>query len=138
MKIGQKINIATLATSKNNHTNSGSSLYVIQTVILLPKSVKSGVSVSSIQELNPTVDPTQLKIGQKINISTSVPSNNNHANKDSSVYVIKSGDTFTKIGKTLGVSISSIQELNPTIDPTKLKIGQKINISTRLHLVPIN
>ena len=85
---------------------------------------------SSIQELNPTVEPTKLKIGQIINISTSIPSNHNNANKDSSVYVIKSGDTFTKIGKTLGVSISSIQELNPTIDPSKLKIGQKINIST--------
>ena len=131
LKIGQKINIATLVPSKNNHINSGSSLYVIQRGDTFTKiGKKVGVSVSSIQELNPTVDPTKLKIGQKINISTLVPSNNNHANQDSSVYVIKSGDTFTKIGKTLGVSISSIQELNPTIDPTKLKIGQKINITT--------
>ena len=131
MKIGQKINIATLVTSKNNHSNSGSSVYVIKRGDTFTKIGKEvGVSVSSIQELNPTVDPTKLKIGQKINISTLVPSNNNHANQDSSVYVIKSGDTFTKIGKTLGVSISSIQALNPTIDPTKLKIGQKINITT--------
>jgi uncharacterized protein YgiM (DUF1202 family) len=44
------------------------------------------------------------------------------------VYVIKKGDTFTKIGKVLGVSASYLQELNPTVDSSKLKIGQKINI----------
>ena len=131
LKIGQKINISTSVPSNNNHVNKDSFEYIIKSGDTFTKiGKKFGVSVPSIQELNPTVDPTKLKIGQKINISTSVPSNNNHANKDSSVYVIKSGDTFTKIGKTLGVSISSIQELNPTIDPTNLKIGQKINIST--------
>ena len=46
----------------------------------------------------------------------------------SSVYVIKSGDTFTKIAKALNITVSSIQELNPTVDSSKLKIGQKINI----------
>jgi uncharacterized protein YgiM (DUF1202 family) len=45
-----------------------------------------------------------------------------------SVYVIKKGDTFTKIGKVLGVSASYLQELNPTVDSSKLKIGQKITI----------
>src|SRR5262249_48107254 len=48
----------------------------------------------------------------------------------SSLYVIKSGDTFTKIGKALGISVSSLQELNPTVDSSKLKIGQKIKIPT--------
>lgn len=47
---------------------------------------------------------------------------------NTSVYVIKVGDTFTKISKVLGVSVSSIQELNPTVDPSKLKIGQEIKI----------
>ncbi|MFZ7946948.1 SH3 domain-containing protein [Neobacillus sp. 19] len=46
----------------------------------------------------------------------------------STVYVIKGGDTYTKISKALGVSVASIQALNPTVEPTKLKIGQKINI----------
>ncbi|PGY12616.1 hypothetical protein COE25_09620 [Bacillus sp. AFS031507] len=45
-----------------------------------------------------------------------------------SVYVVKPGDTFTKISKALSISISSIQELNPTVDSAKLKIGQEIKI----------
>lgn len=46
----------------------------------------------------------------------------------STEYVIQSGDTFTKIAKALGVPVSSIQELNPTVNSSKLKIGQKIKI----------
>ncbi|WP_169802779.1 SH3 domain-containing protein [Neobacillus soli] len=55
---------------------------------------------------------------------------------NSTVYVIKSGDTFTKIGKTLGVSVSAIQVLNPTVNPTKLKIGQTINIPATTASTP--
>lgn len=43
-------------------------------------------------------------------------------------YTIKSGDTFTKIEKTFGISVSSIQQLNPGVDSSKLKIGQIIKI----------
>ncbi|NWQ41949.1 SH3 domain-containing protein [Bacillus sp. EB106-08-02-XG196] len=60
---------------------------------------------------------------------------NNEPNKNindtlnnTGTYVIKSGDTFTKIGKTLGFSVSQIQKLNPGVEPTKMKIGQTIKI----------
>jgi uncharacterized protein YgiM (DUF1202 family) len=46
----------------------------------------------------------------------------------SSVYVIKQGDNFWSIANSLGVSVQSIQQLNPTVDASKLKIGQKITI----------
>ena len=38
-----------------------------------------------------------------------------NATTRSSLYVIRSGDTFAKIGRTLGASSSTIQELNPTV-----------------------
>ena len=92
-----------------------------------------GASTTTIQELNPTVQPAKLKIGQKINVpaTTSTPSSIGKDSSNSSTeYVIKSGDTFTKIGRTLGVSASVIQELNPTVVSTKLKVGQAIKIPT--------
>ncbi|OIK08852.1 hypothetical protein BIV60_25300 [Bacillus sp. MUM 116] len=49
-------------------------------------------------------------------------------NTSSSFYVIRKGDTFTKIGKSLGISVAVLQELNPTEDSFKLRIGQKIKI----------
>jgi LysM repeat protein len=43
-------------------------------------------------------------------------------------YVIKSGDTFGKIAKNNNTTSSAIQDANPGVDPTKLKIGQKIRL----------
>jgi uncharacterized protein YgiM (DUF1202 family) len=48
--------------------------------------------------------------------------------KDTNSYAIKKGDTFTKIGKAFGISVSSIQELNPGVVSSKLKIGQIIKL----------
>ncbi|MFK9093049.1 SH3 domain-containing protein [Bacillus salipaludis] len=62
------------------------------------------------------------------NIESAESINNDSTAISSSVYMVIRGDTFTKIGKALGVSVSAIQALNPTVDPTKLKIGQAINI----------
>lgn len=52
----------------------------------------------------------------------------NSSSAYSSVYVIRKGDTFTKIGKALGISVVSLQDFNPTVDCSKLQIGQKIKI----------
>ena len=43
-------------------------------------------------------------------------------------YVIKSGDTFAKIARAQGVSLADIQAVNPGVDPSKLKVGQKIKL----------
>ena len=43
-------------------------------------------------------------------------------------YVIQKGDTFYGIAKQYGVSMKAIQNANPTVEPTKLKPGQKIVI----------
>jgi uncharacterized protein YgiM (DUF1202 family) len=56
------------------------------------------------------------------------PKTKNNTMKNTNTYVIKSGDTFTRIGRSLGISVSSIQELNPGVDSSRLKIGQTINV----------
>jgi len=45
-----------------------------------------------------------------------------------SEYVVVKGDTLAKIAKKNGVSSKALQAANPTVVPTKLKIGQKITI----------
>jgi LysM repeat protein len=45
-------------------------------------------------------------------------------------YVIQKGDSFFSIGKKLGVPMKAIQNANPNVNPSKLKIGQKIVIPT--------
>lgn len=43
-------------------------------------------------------------------------------------YVIKPGDSFAKIARAQGVSISDVQAVNPGVDSGSLKIGQKIKL----------
>lgn len=43
-------------------------------------------------------------------------------------YVIKAGETFYSIGKQFGVSMKAIKEANPSVEPTRLQVGQKIVI----------
>ena len=44
-------------------------------------------------------------------------------------YTVKSGDTLGAIAKREGKSLSTIQKLNPGINPNKLSIGQKIRVN---------
>src|ERR1041384_7847561 len=41
-------------------------------------------------------------------------------------YVIQKGDTFDALHKKFNVSVKAIQAANPTVNPSKLQIGQKI------------
>jgi LysM repeat protein len=51
-------------------------------------------------------------------------------------YTVEAGDTFSSIGKKLGVSWKAIQNANPNIEPTKLRIGQKIVIPPATTVLP--
>jgi len=47
-------------------------------------------------------------------------------------YVIKSGDTFAKVGRANGgFSGSEVASVNPGVDPSKLKVGQKIKLPAK-------
>lgn len=46
-------------------------------------------------------------------------------------YVIKSGDTFAKIARAQGVSAAALSEVNPGVDSSKLKVGQKIKLPAK-------
>jgi len=96
---------------------------------------KYGVSARSIEKANPNVVPTRMKIGQKLNIpakaapapappappvAAAAPGTGQH--------VVARGENFWTIGKKYGVSARSIEQANPNVVPTKLKIGQKITI----------
>ena len=43
-------------------------------------------------------------------------------------YVVVKGDTLGKIAKKNGVTLKALEEANPGVVPTKLKIGQKLSI----------
>ena len=44
-------------------------------------------------------------------------------------YVVKAGDTLTVIADETGVSLETIERLNPQVDPQALQTGQRLRLS---------
>lgn len=43
-----------------------------------------------------------------------------------SEYTVARSDTFSKIAKEHGITVKALTQANPTVDPAKLKVGQKL------------
>ena len=44
------------------------------------------------------------------------------------VYIVRSGDTFASIASRTGTTVARLEQLNPSVSPTSLRIGQKIRV----------
>jgi LysM repeat protein len=98
---------------------------------------KFGVKVKAVEAANPGIEPTKLKVGQKLSIPAasgdavaSAPSAATSTGTDESVYVVKSGDTLTKIAKTHDTTIKAIESEN-NLSTAKIKVGQKLKIPAK-------
>jgi LysM repeat protein len=94
---------------------------------------KYGVSVKSVQEANPAVQPTKLRIGQKLQIpggasaTAAVVSATASDSGDSTTYVVKASDNLSKIAKSHGTSIKAIRSLN-NLKSDRINVGQKLKL----------
>lgn len=77
-------------------------------------------SVARIMAANPGVDPYNLQIGQTLCIPACPP---NHTPR-----IIQPGDTLYAIAQAYGVTVESILEANPGVDPRSLRVGQRLCI----------
>jgi LysM repeat protein len=101
---------------------------------------KYGVTSRAIQEANPGVEPTRLKIGQKLVIpartasaTTATPTNG--ASSASKTYTVKSGDTLQAIARRNGVTVKELQAAN-NLTTTQIKVGQKLRIPAKETAAP--
>lgn len=98
-----------------------------------------GVTVKAIQEANPTVVPTKLKIGQKIQIPapslaaptlTGITPALDTSAVSAQDYTVKSGDTLTGIASRHATTVKALRsENNLTTD--KIRVGQKLKIPVK-------
>lgn len=96
--------------------------------------------VPLLQSINPGLVPEKLKVGQKIvlptasELATAGGTTSKKADAPSGsgnlrTHVVEAGDTFAGIAeRVLGDEkrVGEIKKLNATLDPTKLRVGQKI------------
>jgi len=105
-------------------------------------SKRYGVSVSSLIAANPKVKPSSMKLDHKIIIPSSstktvtttpkprkVSTSSRTISTVSGSYKVTKGDTFYKIAKEHGMSLSSLSAANPGLDPSKLQIGQTVRLN---------
>ncbi len=52
----------------------------------------------------------------------------NPVSKIETVYVVKSGDTLSTISSKTGVSVRTLERLNPGVDPGALQTGQRLRL----------
>ncbi len=87
-------------------------------------SVKYGVSVERIIEVNNIEDPTSLPVGMKIII----PEQNTVETEVSANYIVKKGDTFYSVAKRYNTSVDQLLELNNLGSDYVLKIDDVLII----------
>ena len=96
---------------------------------------KNGVTVKALEGANPGVVPTKLKIGQKLMIPGGGGSAGSAAmatgtGAEGETYVVKSGDTLTKIAKQFGTTVKAVETEN-NLSTTRIKVGQKLKIPAK-------
>ena len=100
---------------------------------------KFHISTKALMDANPGVEPTKLKIGEKINIpaataastTSSTPAATTAAGSTGEQsYTVKSGDSLTKIATQFGTSVKAIRSLN-SLKTDKIVVGQKLRIPAK-------
>ncbi len=43
-------------------------------------------------------------------------------------YIVQSGDTLESIATKTGTTVARLEQLNPAVDPTALRVGEKIRV----------
>ncbi len=121
--------------------------YVVVKGDTLGKIAKAnGVSLKALEAANPDAQPARLKIGEKLNLPASsadanaVPQSNGGTDMNGAeTYVVKSGDTLTKIAHSHGTTVKALETEN-NLSTTKIKVGQKLKIPASAESVnaPVN
>jgi LysM repeat protein len=97
------------------------------------------VTVKSIMDANPGIEPTRLKIAQKIHIPAPTAAMVSAASTKAvpatdatggNVYSVKSGDTLTTIAKHEGTTIKELRAAN-NLKSDRIIVGQKLKIPGR-------
>jgi LysM repeat protein len=106
---------------------------------------KLHVSLKAITDANPGIQPTKLKIGQKIHIpaqtTSAAPTATGVAPAESpsaggeQTYSVKSGDNLTKIATQHGISVKALRAAN-ALKTDSIKVGQKLQIPAKAASAP--
>jgi LysM repeat protein len=98
---------------------------------------RNQTTLSALRKANPGVDPLKIRPGQKLQIpapdSSAKVGSDVQSSSDSSTgaggktYVVKSGDTLTRIARIHGITIAQLRAAN-NLTTSRVNVGQKLRI----------
>ncbi|MGR4068167.1 LysM peptidoglycan-binding domain-containing protein [Billgrantia sp. C5P2] len=89
---------------------------------------RADVPLARLQRFNPDVNPSRLAVGQRLLI----PSQQERAPSGGPYrYQIRPGDTYSAVARRFGTTPARIQSANPGVEPTRLRVGQVIQVPLR-------
>ncbi|MGQ4879917.1 LysM peptidoglycan-binding domain-containing protein [Billgrantia sp. LNSP4103-1] len=89
---------------------------------------RADVPLARLQRFNPEANPNRLAVGQRLLIPTQqerAPSGGPYR------YQIRPGDTYSAIARRFGTTPARIQSANPGVEPTRLRVGQIVQVPLR-------
>jgi peptidoglycan endopeptidase LytE len=107
-----------------------------------------GVTVKTILEANPGIEPTKLRPGQVIHLPPPAPaaptmiasasmSTPSATAEGDQVYTVQSGDTLTRLAGKFNTSVRAIRSANPTLSTDRIIVGQKLKIPAHSTPTPM-
>ena len=107
-----------------------------------------GVTTKALEDANPNIPATKLKVGEKLTIPPGASATGATAagetangvatiNGNDEVYVVKTGDTLIRIAKHYGVTVKAVEAEN-NMSTTRINVGQKLKIPAKAEAAPVN
>jgi LysM repeat protein len=104
---------------------------------------KNGISIKALKDANPGVDLAKLRVGQSISIPaprTQAPAASGNAitpaaTEAAAEYVVKGGDTLSRIARKFGTTPKAIRRSN-NLSSDLIKVGQKLRVPAKAAAAP--
>ena len=97
---------------------------------LFEVSQRCRVGLTRIYDLNPRIDPRDLRIGQTVQLTADSTARNGERSGYGAPgqYQVEPGDTPYSIAQALGVSLLELLLANEDIDPLRLAVGDVLDV----------
>jgi LysM repeat protein len=91
---------------------------------------QTGLTLYRLEALNPNVDPNALQPGERLNLWRHPPSpRKRHPKPLGPLYwIVRSGESFGSIAAVTGVSLATLQQLNPHLRAATLQPGERVKL----------
>lgn len=93
-------------------------------------SAKTGLSVALLQAYNPTVNPLALNPGERLNLWQHPPQPAKPKPKPPgpTFWNVQAGQSFGSIAASTGISITTLEQLNPNLKPSSVQPGDRVRL----------